>query len=99
MAAQPSTASTPERLLSRRLPQEFAPKSGARPAARHALAAATGAAPLLQARSARALRGAEAVYTNFVHNDLDALRQAKAWGLKVVHEQFLDPARRPAAAR
>lgn len=44
----------------------------------------------------RALRerfaGAEAVYTNFVANDLDAVRQARDWGLKVVHEQFLDPA-------
>ena len=36
--------------------------------------------------------GADAVYTNFVHNDLDAVRQAWVWGLKVVHEQFLDQA-------
>ena len=80
-----------ERLLSRRLPQEL-PRNLVHDQPLAMLCRRDSAAPLLQRALRERFAGAEAVYTNFVHNDLDALRQAKAWGLKVVHEQFLDPA-------
>ncbi len=43
----------------------------------------------------RALRerfgGANAIYTNFINNDLDVIRQAKDFGLHIVHELFITP--------
>ncbi|WP_223157659.1 glycosyltransferase family 4 protein [Synechococcus sp. RS9907] len=35
--------------------------------------------------------GANAVYTNFINNDIDAIKQAKDQGLHVVHELFISP--------
>jgi len=80
-----------QRLLGRRLPTGL-PRRLVRDQPLATLCRRDSAAPLLQRALRERFAGAEAVYTNFVHNDLDAVRQAKAWGLKVLHEQFLDPA-------
>ena len=37
------------------------------------------------------LRGGDAVYTNFINNDIDAIKQAKDQGLHVVHELIIPP--------
>ena len=80
-----------QRLLGRRLPTGL-PRRLVRDQPLATLCRRDSAAPLLQRALRECFAGAEAVYTNFVHNDLEVVRQAKEWGLKVVHEQFLDPA-------
>ncbi len=35
--------------------------------------------------------GANAIYTNFINNDLDMIRQAKSCGLYIVHELYITP--------
>lgn len=46
---------------------------------------------VLERASRERFGGANAVYTNFINNDIDAIRQAKDQGLHVVHELFISP--------
>ncbi len=80
-----------KRLLARRLPPGL-PRYLVRDQPLATLCRRDSAALVLRRALRERFAGAEAVYTNFVHDDLEAVRQAGYWGLKVVHEQFLDPA-------
>lgn len=82
------------RLLGRRLPDDLPrslvrdqPLSGLLSAA--GLAAAAGDARVLERAGRERFAGASAIYTNFINNDLDTVRQARDQGLTVVHELII----------
>jgi glycosyltransferase involved in cell wall biosynthesis len=84
------------RLLGRRLPPELPralvrdqPLSGLLSAAGLAGAAAAGDAAVLARARRERFGGATALYTNYINNDLDAVRPARDPGLAVVHELII----------
>ena len=91
LAPGPAVPPPLRRLLARRLPPDL-PCELVRDQPLATLLRPGSAAPLLRRALRERFAGAGAVYTNLVHNDLEALAQAREWGLRVVHEQFLDPA-------
>ena len=89
-AAQPKRL---KRLLGRQLPAEL-PRRLVRDQPLASLSWARGArgdALVLQRACRERFGGANALYTNFINNDLDAVRQAKQQGLHVVHELITPP--------
>ncbi|MEA5474686.1 glycosyltransferase family 4 protein [Synechococcus sp. CCY9201] len=87
-AAQPKSL---KRLLGRQLPAEL-PRRLVRDQPLASLSWARGArgdALVLQRACRERFGGANALYTNFINNDLDTVRQAKQQGLHVVHELII----------
>jgi glycosyltransferase involved in cell wall biosynthesis len=89
-AAQPKAL---KRLLGRQLPADL-PRRLVRDQPLASLSWARGAnsdALVLERACRERFGGANALYTNFINNDLDAVRQAKDQGLHVVHELITPP--------
>jgi glycosyltransferase involved in cell wall biosynthesis len=87
-ASQPKPLKT---LLSRQLPPDV-PRQLVRDQPLASLSWARGArgdALVLERACRERFGGATALYTNFINNDLDAVRQAKEQGLHVVHELII----------
>lgn len=87
-AAQPKTI---KRLLGRQLPADL-PRALVRDQPLASLSWARGSRGdvlLLRRACCERFAGANAIYTNFINNDLDAVRQAKDQGLHVVHELII----------
>lgn len=81
-----------KRLLGRRLPDDL-PKALVRDQPLASLTWARGGSRsdslVLDRASREQFGGANALYTNFINNDLDAVRRAKELGLHVVHELII----------
>jgi glycosyltransferase involved in cell wall biosynthesis len=80
-----------KRLLGRQLPADL-PRQFVRDQPLASLSWARGARSdelVLERACQEGFGGANALYTNFINNDLDAVRQAKEQGLHVVHELII----------
>lgn len=76
------------RLLARQLPADL-PRSLVRDQPLRTLLGGDTDALVLRRACAERFAGAQALYTNFINNDIEAVRQAKDQGLHVVHELII----------
>ena len=76
------------RLLARQLPADL-PRSLVRDQPLRTLLGGDTDAWVLRRACAERFAGAQALYTNFINNDIEAVRQAKHQGLHVVHELII----------
>lgn len=77
-----------QRLLARQLPADL-PRSLVRDQPLRTLLGGETDALVLSRACAERFAGAEAIYTNFINNDIEAVLQAKDQGLHVVHELII----------